>query len=127
MPQWGLTQTMRESRPWGLTEHWLEPGKVITDPIHGDVHLTRLEQALVDTGPFQRLRRVKQLGTTHLVYPGATHTRFSHSLGSLRVVQHLFDVAYTQRDSHHAVYDLFRQWEQEAEHSIVGGGVPKLL
>jgi HD superfamily phosphohydrolase len=104
---------MRQSRPWGLTEFWLKPGKVITDPIHGDVYLTRLEQAIVDTAPFQRLRRVKQLGTTHLVYPGATHTRFSHSLGSLRVVQDLFDVAYTQRDSHHAVPDLFAQWEEE--------------
>lgn len=104
---------MRQTTPWDLHERWLEPGKVITDPIHGDIHLTVLEQALVDTQPFQRLRRVKQLGTTHLVYPGATHTRFSHSLGALRVVQDLFDVALGQQNGHHSVDDLFAQWDRE--------------
>jgi HD superfamily phosphohydrolase len=112
MPQWGLDTAMRQSNPWGLPERWLTPGKVITDPIHGDVYLTALEQALVDAAPFQRLRRVKQLSTTHLVYPGATHTRFAHSLGALRVVQDLFDVAWAQRDGNHAVEDLFTEWER---------------
>lgn len=113
MPQWGLDNEMRRSGPWGLPEYWLRPSKVITDPVHDDIYLTKLEKELVDTPVFQRLRRVRQLGTTHLVYPGATHTRFAHSLGTLRAVQDLFDAAYGQRHGHHAVPDLFSQWERD--------------
>ncbi len=113
MPEWGLTKEMRASLPYQLDAWWLEPGKVITDPIHGDVYITRLEQAFLDTPPMERLRRVKQLGTTHLVYPGATHTRFSHSLGAVRAVQDLLDVAMSQRNRNRAVLDLFDEWEQE--------------
>lgn len=113
MPEWGLTKEMRASRPYGLHEWWLEPGKVITDPIHGDIFVTRLEQAFLDTPPMQRLRRVRQLGTTHLVYPGATHTRFAHSLGAVRAVQDLLDVAMGQRNRNHPVPDLFDEWERE--------------
>lgn len=112
MPDWGLTTEMRGSNPWDLPAWWIEPGKVTTDPIHGDIHTTRLEQAIIDTPPFQRLRRVRQLGTTHLVYPGATHTRFAHSLGALRVVQDLLDHVLDQRYSNHPVPDLFSQWER---------------
>lgn len=111
MPAWGLDTDQREIEPWGLHRAWLQAGKVITDPVHGDVFTTRLEQAIIDTPPFERLRRVRQLGTTHLVYPGATHTRFSHSLGALRAVQNLLDHVLNQRYSHHAVTDLFAQWE----------------
>ncbi|HMJ35616.1 MAG TPA: HD domain-containing protein [Baekduia sp.] len=89
----------------------LAPGKVITDPVHGDIHLNWLEVAVVDTHAFQRLRRVRQLGTTHLVYPGATHTRFSHSLGTVRVAQTLLDQILTQREGLHAVPDLFGEWK----------------
>ncbi len=56
--------------------------KVFRDPIHD---LIRLEDQfildLIDTKEFQRLRRIKQLGLSHFVYPGAQHTRFEHSLG----------------------------------------------
>lgn len=110
---WGFTKTMRETRPFGLPEDELRPGKVVADPIHGDIGLTRLEMQIVDSRPFQRLRRVKQLGSTHLVYPGATHTRFSHSLGAVRTVQMLLDAAVEQRDGLHPVPDLLAQWENE--------------
>src|SRR4029077_12328307 len=86
---------------------------VITDPVHGDIFVTRLEQAFLDTPPMQRLRRVRQLGATHLVYPGATHTRFAHSLGAVRAVQDLLDMAMGQRNRNHAVADLFDEWERE--------------
>jgi HD superfamily phosphohydrolase len=67
------------------------PERVVTlrDPIHGDVELTREEIGLVDTPEFQRLRGVRQLGTAHLVYPGATHTRFEHSIGTLHMADRL--------------------------------------
>jgi HD superfamily phosphohydrolase len=110
MPQWGLTSDLRREEPWDLPEGVLAPAKVITDPVHGDIYLNRLEQALIDSPPFQRLRRVRQLGTTHLVYPGATHTRFSHALGSLRVVQDLLDVVLTRSDGPHGRDNLFDHW-----------------
>jgi HD superfamily phosphohydrolase len=113
MPGWGLTEAMRDAKPWKLPADVLEPGKVITDPIHGDVYLTLLEQAVVDSRAFQRLRRVRQLGTTHLVYPGATHTRFAHSLGALRVAQNLLDATLGQGETRHGRPDLFRQWRTE--------------
>jgi len=110
MPTWGLTKEQRDMRPWGLDPELLKPRKVTTDPIHRDIHTTVLEQAIVDTRPFQRLRRVRQLGTTHQVYPGATHTRFSHSLGALRVVQDLLDGVMSQHEGRRPVPDRIAQW-----------------
>lgn len=55
----------------------------IRDSIHGDLHLTDFELKILDTVEMQRLRRIKQLGFTNLVYPGANHTRFEHSIGTL--------------------------------------------
>jgi HD superfamily phosphohydrolase len=112
VPKWGLTAAMRRTEPWGLAEDpWLLPGKVITDPVHGDIYLTELEVRIVDSPAFQRLRKVRQLGFTHLVYPGATHTRFAHSLGALRVVQDLMDIVIDQRSTRNPASDLFEQWE----------------
>lgn len=115
MPDWGLTDDQRKGSPWGLPAEVLKPGKVVTDPVHGDIHLNWLEVAITDTSSFQRLRRVRQLGTTHLVYPGATHTRFSHSLGAVRVAQTLLDQVLSQGEGLHAVPDLIGQWEKAAE------------
>jgi uncharacterized protein len=55
----------------------------ITDPIHKNIKFTLLEKELIDTFIFQRLRRIRQLAGAHLVYPGALHSRFEHSLGSM--------------------------------------------
>jgi len=54
---------------------------IIQDPIHGYIRLSDLEAELVGSMEFQRLRRLKQLGCGHLVYPSTTHSRFEHSLG----------------------------------------------
>jgi HD superfamily phosphohydrolase len=115
MPDWGLSKRERETRPWGLPEAVLKPAKVFTDPVHGDIHLNQLEVACVDSPPFQRLRRIRQLGETHLVYPGAVHTRFSHSLGALRVVQHLLDQVQNQGQGLHATEDLLADWGTGSE------------
>ena len=56
-------------------------GKVIRDPIHGDIQLSELEIELVDTPQMQRLRNIKQNGLCFLVYPAMNSTRFEHSLG----------------------------------------------
>lgn len=54
----------------------------IRDPIHGSIGIDDWALALIGHPVFQRLRRVKQLGTAELVYPGAHHNRFEHSLGA---------------------------------------------
>jgi HD superfamily phosphohydrolase len=63
----------------------MEKVKVIRDPVHKDVFLTELEMKIIDTPVFQRLRRIKQLGVTNLVYPSANHTRFEHSVGTAHI------------------------------------------
>lgn len=110
VPKWGLTKAMREQAPYGLDAALLGPAKIITDPVHGDIRLTELERRLVDSPPFQRLRRVRQLGATHLVYPGATHSRFSHSLGAVEAAQMLLDIVAEQGDEPRAKQDLFSEW-----------------
>ncbi|XP_035238000.1 deoxynucleoside triphosphate triphosphohydrolase SAMHD1 isoform X1 [Anguilla anguilla] len=55
--------------------------KVFNDPIHGHIELHPLLVSIIDTPQFQRLRHIKQLGATYLVFPGACHNRFEHSLG----------------------------------------------
>ena len=55
----------------------------IRDPLHGTVHLTDLEEKMLDAQPMQRLRGIRQLAMAYLVYPGANHTRFEHSIGTL--------------------------------------------
>lgn len=67
--------------------------KMVVDPIHGDIHLTDLEWRVVDTGSFQRLRHIKQLGMGQVTYPSATHTRFAHSLGVLGIMIRILKVA----------------------------------
>jgi HD superfamily phosphohydrolase len=57
------------------------PGKMVRDPLWDTIRLDPTALRIVDTGEFQRLRYIRQLGFTHLVYPGATHTRFDHALG----------------------------------------------
>lgn len=64
---------------------------VMRDPVHGDVYLTHEEIAILDTPEMQRLRGVKQLGTAYLVYPGAVHTRFDHSIGCLFTTQRMVE------------------------------------
>jgi HD superfamily phosphohydrolase len=53
----------------------------INDPIHGFIGLTEIEAKIIDSQPYQRLRRIKQLSGGHFVYPTAEHTRFGHCIG----------------------------------------------
>jgi uncharacterized protein len=57
----------------------------IRDPVHGYVKITNVERELIDSPFIQRLRRIHQLAGSYLVYPGATHTRFEHSVGAMHV------------------------------------------
>ncbi|MFH1417234.1 MAG: HD domain-containing protein [Planctomycetota bacterium] len=74
--------------------------KVIRDPVHDHVFLDRVEDRLIldllDTPEVQRLRRIRQLGVSHLTYPGAEHSRFSHSLGVWHLTRQA--LAFLQRN-----------------------------
>ncbi len=61
--------------------------KSIQDSIHGVIKLEDWMTRIIDTPQFQRLRRIKQLGFANLVYPGANHTRFEHSLGVMHIAR----------------------------------------
>ncbi|MDG6257600.1 MAG: HD domain-containing protein [Methanomicrobiaceae archaeon] len=61
--------------------------KIIKDPVHGYVEVSGDALALLDSPLIQRLRYVRQLGFSHLVYPGANHTRFEHSMGTMHLAQ----------------------------------------
>lgn len=63
----------------------------IRDPIHGFISLNELEWDIINQPDFQRLRRIKQLGFTDMVYPGAMHSRFEHSLGVMHIASEMFD------------------------------------
>lgn len=62
-----------------------EKKKFIRDSVYGDINLSEFEVKVMDMPQFQRLRRIKQLGLISLIYPGATHTRFEHCLGTMNL------------------------------------------
>lgn len=71
----------------------LVQGKIINDPVYGFIRFPEKEiMDIIDHPWFQRLRRIKQMGVAHTVYPGAVHTRFHHSLGAA----HLMKVALNE-------------------------------
>jgi len=67
--------------------------KLINDPVYGFISLPfDIVFDIIEHPYFQRLRRIKQLGLTHLVYPGALHTRFHHALGAMHLATMAIDV-----------------------------------
>lgn len=69
----------------------MDYGKMINDPIHGFIELEPGALAFIDTPQFQRLRDLKQLGATYYVFPGATHNRFEHSIGTMHLAGQMLD------------------------------------
>lgn len=63
------------------------------DPIHGFIEVSELENEIINSAPFQRLRNIKQLAMTYLVFHGAEHTRFGHSIGVMHLASKAFDSA----------------------------------
>jgi HD superfamily phosphohydrolase len=60
-------------------------------PIHGFIRYSKNERKIIDHWTFQRLRHIRQLAMTYLVYPGAMHSRFEHSLGVMELTTRVFD------------------------------------
>lgn len=65
--------------------------KKIYDSLHGFIYLDDIEEKLIKSRPLMRMQGILQLGTAYLVYPGATHTRFEHSLGTMRIASKMYD------------------------------------
>ncbi len=71
-----------------MKEHHTNKRKIINDPVHGFIGISSdLIFDLISHPFFQRLRRIKQLGMTHFVYPGATHSRFQHAVGAMHLME----------------------------------------
>ena len=83
----------------GRCRELLTPSKIIRIAVAGDVLVTGLELRLIDTAAFQRLRRVRQLGTASYVYPSSLHTRFDHSLGTLAMAARIIERVRANHDS----------------------------
>ncbi len=64
----------------------------IRDPIHVFIRLDSAERRVLDSRPYQRLRHITQLALTYLLYPGATHKRFEHSLGVMELASRVYTV-----------------------------------
>ncbi|MBF0205623.1 MAG: HD domain-containing protein [Oligoflexia bacterium] len=68
----------------------------IRDPVHGQIDILDEEIPIIEDPFFLRLRKVKQLGLSEYIFPGATHTRFLHSLGVMKIAERVFDKLSTR-------------------------------
>jgi HD superfamily phosphohydrolase len=112
----------------------LNKKKIFNDPIYGFITINHdIIFDLIEHPYFQRLRRIKQLGLTHLVYPGALHTRFHHALGTMHLMQKAIEVirskghAITEKEAEGVsiailLHDIGHgPFSHALEHSIVNG------
>ena len=108
--------------------------KIINDPVYGFINIpSDIIFDLLEHPYFQRLRRIKQLGLTHFVYPGALHTRFQHAIGALYLMTKAIDVLkskghYISDEENEAVciaillHDIGHgPFSHALEHSIIKG------
>lgn len=86
-----------------MTKHTHE----IRDPVHVFIRLDNDEREVVNSAPFQRLRYIHQLALSFLVYPGATHRRFEHSLGVMELADRVFSVITADDHRDNRVRDVF--------------------
>jgi HD superfamily phosphohydrolase len=85
----------------------------IRDPIHSFIRLDSDERKVVDSRPFQRLRYIHQLAMTYLIYPGATHRRFEHSLGVMDLASRVYDIVTDPTNLRHdSVRGIVPQWRE---------------
>ena len=78
----------------------------IRDPIFGFITFNEWEREIINSKEFQRLRRIKQLAFTDMIYPGANHTRFEHSLGVMHMATMMYD-SITSNNSNFEISLLF--------------------
>jgi len=81
----------------------------IKDPVHGTITLAKPEVAVIDSAAFQRLRLIKQLGFSEFSFPGATHSRYIHSLGVCHIAGLAFDYIFKDFEFSPGARERFRQ------------------
>ncbi|MFC2104484.1 HD domain-containing protein [Bacteroidota bacterium] len=70
-----------------MSNRWPNKRKIVNDPVYGLINIpSEIVYDIIEHRYFQRLRRIKQLGLTDYVYPGAVHTRFQHTLGAVHLI-----------------------------------------
>lgn len=85
----------------------------IRDPIHNFFRVTTDERRVIDSAPVQRLRQIHQLAMSYLVYPGASHRRFEHSLGVMELAGRVYDVVTNPRNVYPQVQALLPEIADE--------------
>ena len=85
----------------------------IRDPIHGFITLDSDERQVLNSPPIQRLRNIHQLAMSYLVYPGATHKRFEHSLGVMELAGRIFDTVTAPDNIHESFRRTVNFTEEE--------------
>lgn len=78
----------------------------IRDPVHGFIEFNDWEKEIIAHPAFQRLRRIRQLALTDMIYPGAMHSRFEHSLGVMHLVTKMFDSIIKKEENKKILKDL---------------------
>lgn len=83
------------------------------DPIHGFIEVSDLENKIINSVPFQRLRNIKQLAMTYMVFHGAEHTRFGHSLGVMHLVSKSFLSAVKNGERKYSFTPAKKEWYRQ--------------
>ena len=83
------------------------------DPIHDFIRVDSDERRVIDSPPLQRLRHIHQLAMTYLVYPGATHRRFEHSLGTMELAGRVYDAITGPSATRHYAREVFPEIDDE--------------
>ena len=83
------------------------------DPIHDFIRVDSDERMVIDSPPLQRLRHIHQLAMTYLVYPGATHRRFEHSLGTMELAGRVYDAVTRPSARNDYVREVFPDIDNE--------------
>ncbi len=77
-------------------------------PVHVFIQFNSDEKKVIDSPPLQRLKHIHQLALTYLVFPGATHKRFEHSLGVMELASRMFDVVTNPNNLHKKIKNIIR-------------------
>ena len=111
-----LSLPVKQKKDQNVWETLLIPFKVIRDAVHGDIWITEFEAKIIDRKVFQRLRHIRQLGPTYLVYPDAHHTRFEHCLGTFYMAKKIILSVQRNYKNRNLVFRNFHH--RLAEHGL---------
>ncbi len=104
---------MHSGQPTWLTAAMVKRHHEVRDAVHVFIHFDSAERSLIDSPAFQRLRHIHQLALSFLVYPGASHKRFEHSLGVMEVAGRIFDVVTRPENVSDPVREVIPEYDSD--------------